>query len=214
MDYSEATPLAIDESSDTCVRRRGNSGGSSHSARGAQSRRDRIRPYRRTVVRLLRDNQIAPTVAELNMDSVLGLQKEGVDAVYGDATQTETLTAAGVASAGSLILTSAGMAHSTEVIRAARRLNPKVRVLARAAYLRDLAPLKKAGADTAYSGESEVALTFIEDILDTLGATPEQNRQGTRARTWGVVWWSLKADAVPCFHARGEILFSNWIWPA
>jgi monovalent cation:H+ antiporter-2, CPA2 family len=141
-------------------------------------------PTGRTVVRLLRDNQIEPTVVELNMDSVRGLQKEGVDAVYGDATQTETLTAAGVASAGSLMLTSAGMAHSTEVIRAARRLNPKVRVLARAAYLRDLAPLKKAGADTAYSGESEVALAFIEDILDTLGATPEQIDRG-RARAHG-----------------------------
>ena len=141
-------------------------------------------PTGRTVVRLLRDNQIEPTVVELNMDSVRGLQQEGVDAVYGDAIQPETLTAAGVASAGSLILTSAGMAHSTEVIRAARQLNPGIRVLARAAYLRDLSPLKEAGADTAYSGEGEVALAFIEDILDTLGATPEQIDRG-RARAHG-----------------------------
>jgi len=139
-------------------------------------------PTGRTVVRLLRENQIEPTVVELNMDSVRGLQQDGVGGVYGDATRQETLTAAGVPSAGSLILTSAGMAHSTEVIRAARELNPNIRVLARAAYLRDLAPLKAAGADTAYSGEGEVALAFIEDILDTLGATPEQiDRERARA---------------------------------
>ena len=118
------------------------------------------------------------------MDSVRGLQEEGIDAVYGDATRPETLTVAGVSSAGSLILASAGMAHSTEVIRAARQLNPRVRVLARAAYLRDLSPLKEAGADAAYSGEGEVALAFIEDILDTLGATPEQIDRG-RARAHG-----------------------------
>ena len=48
-----------------------------------------------------------------------------------------TLEGAGVATAGSLILTSAGMANSAEVIRAARDLNPSIRVLARADYLRD-----------------------------------------------------------------------------
>jgi monovalent cation:H+ antiporter-2, CPA2 family len=141
-------------------------------------------PTGRTVVRLLRDNQIEPTVVELNMDSVRGLQHEGVQAIYGDATRPEVLTAANVASAGSLILTSAGMALSTEVIRAARQLNPTLRVLARAAYLRDLPPLKQAGADTAYSGEGEVALAFIADILETLGATPEQIERG-RARAHG-----------------------------
>jgi CPA2 family monovalent cation:H+ antiporter-2 len=141
-------------------------------------------PTGRTVVRLLRDNQIEPTVVELNMDSVRGLQREGIHAVYGDATRPEVLAAANVASAGSLILTSAGMALGTEVIRAARQLNPKLRVLARAAYLRDLPALKEAGADTAYSGEGEVALAFIEDILETLGATPEQIERG-RARAHG-----------------------------
>ena len=139
-------------------------------------------PTGRTVVRLLRENQIAPTVVELNMESVRALQQEGLGGVYGDATQVDTLTAAGVPSAGTLVLTSAGMAHSAEVIRAARELNPTIRVLARAAYLRDLPPLKNAGADTVYSGEGEVALAFIENILDTLGATPEQiDRERARA---------------------------------
>lgn len=139
-------------------------------------------PTGRTVVRLLRDNGIEPTVVELNMDTVRALRQDGVDAVYGDATRPETLTGAGVGTAGSLILGSAGMANSTEVIRTARELNPHIRVLARAAYLRDLPALKEAGADTIYSGEGEVALAFIEDILDSLGATPEQiDRERARA---------------------------------
>jgi len=139
-------------------------------------------PTGRTVVRLLRDNSIAPTVIELNMDAVRGLREDCIDAIYGDATRPETLEAAGVARAGSLILGSAGMANSAELIRTARRLNPHVRVLARAAYLRDVAALKDAGADSVYSGEGEIALAFIEDILDTLGATPDQiDRERARA---------------------------------
>ena len=139
-------------------------------------------PTGRAVVRLLRDNDIAPTVIELSMDSVRALRDEGVDAVYGDATQPETLVGANAANAGALILGSAGMVNSTEVIRIARGLNPHIRVLARAAYLRDIAVLRDAGANAVYSGEGEVALAFVEDVLDTLGATPEQiDRERARA---------------------------------
>jgi CPA2 family monovalent cation:H+ antiporter-2 len=139
-------------------------------------------PTGRTVVRLLRDNGIQPTVIDLNMDAVRALRQDGIDAIYGEATRPETLEAAGIAKAGSLILGSAGMANSTEVIRTARGLNPHIRVLARASYLREVPSLKGAGANTVYSGEAEVALAFIEDILDSLGATPEQiDRERARA---------------------------------
>jgi CPA2 family monovalent cation:H+ antiporter-2 len=90
-------------------------------------------PTGRTVVRLLRDNGIEPVVIELNMDSVRELRNKGIEAVYGDTTKRDTLEAAGVAHAGTVILTSAGMGDAAEVIRMARELNPKVQVLARAA---------------------------------------------------------------------------------
>ena len=139
-------------------------------------------PTGRTVARLLRENSVQPTVVDLNIETVRELRAEGIDAVFGDATRPDTLAGAGVASAGTMILTSAGMANSTEVIRAAKSLNPSIRILARGAYLRDLEGLHQAGADTVYAGEGEVALAFIEDILDRLGATPEQiDRERERA---------------------------------
>jgi len=134
-------------------------------------------------VRLLRDNDIVPTVIDLSVDAVRALREEGIEAVYGDATRPETLAAADTANAGALILGSAGMDKGMDIIRTARQLNPDIRVLARASYLRDIASLKDAGANAVYSGEGEVALAFIEDILDTLGATPEQiDRERERAR--------------------------------
>ncbi len=149
-------------------------------------------PTGRRVVRLLRSNGIVPTVVDLNMETVRSLRQDGIDAIYGDATRPETIEAAGVARADSLILASAGMADSAEVIRNARGLNPDVRVLARAPYLRDLASLKEAGANSVYSGEGEVALAFIEDILEDLGATAQQiDRERARAHR------ELSGDAVP-----------------
>jgi len=139
-------------------------------------------PTGRTVVRLLRDNGFSPTVIELNMDAVRTMREEGIEAIYGDATRPDTLDAAGIASSGILILGSAGMAHSAEVIRTARARNPQIRVLARGSYLRDIPTLKAAGADRVYSGEGEIALAFIEDLLDRLGATAEQiDRERARA---------------------------------
>jgi CPA2 family monovalent cation:H+ antiporter-2 len=139
-------------------------------------------PTGRTVVRLLRDNEIRATVIELNMDTVRTLRETGVDAVYGDATHQDTLTAAGIEKSGALILGSAGMANSAEVIRMARSLNPKIKVLARTTYLREVAELRSVGATAVYSGEGEIALAFIEDILGSLGATAEQiDRERARA---------------------------------
>jgi CPA2 family monovalent cation:H+ antiporter-2 len=74
------------------------------------------------------------------------------------------------------------MANSSEVIRAAREANPRIRVMARASYLRDLPELKDAGADTIFTGEGEVALAFVEDLLYRSGASAEQiDRERARA---------------------------------
>ena len=139
-------------------------------------------PTGRTVARLLRDNGIEPAVIELNIDTVRELRGEDLEAVYGDATKRDTLEAAGVRHAGTLILTSAGMGSAAEVIRTSRELNPRILVLARAAYLRDLPDMKHAGADRIFTGEGEVALGLIETILQRLGATAEQiDRERDRA---------------------------------
>ena len=139
-------------------------------------------PTGRTVARMLKANGIEPTIVEMNVDTVRALRDEGYEAVYGDATRPDTLREAGVDSAANLILTSAGMSNSPEVIREARELNPGIRVLARAQYLRDLPELERAGANTVYTGEGEVGLAFVEDLLSRLGATAEQiDRERARA---------------------------------
>jgi CPA2 family monovalent cation:H+ antiporter-2 len=131
-------------------------------------------PTGRTVVQQLQDNGIVPIVIELNVEVVRALRSSGVDAIYGDATRIDTIEAAGAASAAHVILSSAGMSNGAEVIRMVRAINPQIRVLARTSYLREVPELRLAGATRVYSGEGEIALAFVEDILNTLGATPEQ----------------------------------------
>lgn len=117
----------------------------------------------------------------MNMDTVKHLRQEGVQAIYGDASQPNTLTSAGVSRAGGIIISVAGMPGVEETIRVARELNPEIQTLIRTTNLREASALRSSGADVVFSGEGEVALAFTEAILENLGATPEQI-QRERAR--------------------------------
>ncbi len=130
-------------------------------------------PVGRTVVELLRESGIEPTVIELNHETVRALTKQGVPAVYGDASQRLILEQAGVASAASLIYAASG-SPPEELIRAARELKQDIVVIVRSAYLREIEPLKRAGADIVVASEGEVALAMTEQILADLGADPDR----------------------------------------
>jgi CPA2 family monovalent cation:H+ antiporter-2 len=161
------------------------------SASAKRRQEDEVNPHRaivvgygpigRSVVRLLRENEVEPTIIELNVETVRRLSESGITAIYGDAAHRDTLASAGAATAANLILSSAGMQHSQEVIRVARELNPDIHVLARANYLGERTQLMLAGADEVFSAEGEVALAFSVSILRRLGATPEQV---DRERQW------------------------------
>ena len=131
-------------------------------------------PVGRTVARLLRENDVTPTIVDLNIETIQALRNEGLPAICGDAGQRDTLVSAGVPAAGAIILSVAGLPEAREVILTSRELNPSILILARTAYIRELVALKQAGANVVYSGEAEVALAFTETILSRLGATPEQ----------------------------------------
>ncbi|HEU5077689.1 MAG TPA: cation:proton antiporter [Opitutaceae bacterium] len=140
-------------------------------------------PVGRTVARLLRENEIEPVIVELNVETVQALRGENLSAIYGDATRQETLSQAGVAQARAIVLSASSIKEGNEIVRIARELNPKIRVLARTSYVRELLELRSAGADEVYSGEGEVALAMTAAILRDLGATPEQiDRERNRVR--------------------------------
>jgi CPA2 family monovalent cation:H+ antiporter-2 len=139
-------------------------------------------PTGRTVTRLLLENGISPTVVELNIDVVRQLREQGLSAVYGDASHTDTLVSAGLPHASTLIVSGADTG-SPGIIQCARSINPTAHIFVRSAYLRDVPPLRQAGAEQVFAGEGEVALAMTEAVLRRLGATPDQiDRERARVR--------------------------------
>jgi CPA2 family monovalent cation:H+ antiporter-2 len=131
-------------------------------------------PIGQLVTRILKERGIQPTIVELNVDTFRRLQAAGEKAVYGDATRTEVLQEAGIASAATMILSASGSAANREAVRITREINPQIHIVARADFLRNTALLKKAGANEVFTGEGEVALAIAGSILQELGSTPEQ----------------------------------------
>jgi CPA2 family monovalent cation:H+ antiporter-2 len=140
-------------------------------------------PIGQTVSRLLHDGGIEPVVIETNLNTVHRARSEKRRAVYGDAGRAEVLNAAGITTAVALILSASTTEQNAEIIRIARKANPKLRIIARANYLKEAVAMRGAGAEAVFSGEGEVALAMTEHILSLLGATAEQmDRERQRVR--------------------------------
>jgi CPA2 family monovalent cation:H+ antiporter-2 len=143
-------------------------------------------PVGRIVRRLLADRGALVTVVDLNLEAVRSLRAEGFEAVYGDVLRPGILEEAGIATAGSLVL-SADVEDAAEIVRQARLLNPALRVLARCAHLRDAAALRRAGAAVVAAGEAEVGVALAEavtaeDGLDPVAAAAQ--REAIRGRLY------------------------------
>jgi CPA2 family monovalent cation:H+ antiporter-2 len=143
-------------------------------------------PVGRSVHRLLTDRGADVTVVDLNLETVRQLREGGMKAVYGDVLRAGTLDEAGIATAGSLVL-SADVEDAAEIVRQVRLLNPDVRVLARCAHLRDALALRAAGANVVAAGEAEVGVALAEavtaaDELDPVEASAR--RTAFRARLY------------------------------
>ncbi len=104
----------------------------------------------------------------------------GQATVYGDATRTNVLEKAGIATAVSMILSPSGSTANREAVRIARELNLRIQLAARADFLRDTAGVREAGADEIFTGGGEAAVAIAGSIPQKLGSMPEQLDEAPR----------------------------------
>ncbi len=145
-------------------------------------------PVGSIVHRLLVERGTDITVIDLNLDTVRELRNNGLKALYGDALRPGILDEAGIASAGSLIL-SAEMEDAVEIVRQVRLFNPDLRILVRCSHLRDAPALRKAGATVVAAGEAEVGVALAEavtsgDQMNNVEVTDQ--REAVRRKLYGI----------------------------
>ncbi len=130
-------------------------------------------PVGRAVDRLLRDAGLDTVVIDMNMDTITELHSKRHVAIFGDASREAILEQAGVKRASHLVLTLPMATGRTAIVAVARNLNPKLRILVRAHYLREREYLEQAGATAAVFEEGEAAVALARLVLADTGASKE-----------------------------------------
>jgi CPA2 family monovalent cation:H+ antiporter-2 len=145
-------------------------------------------PPGRLVNALLRDAGMQTMVIEMNLDTVERIRSAGGQALYGDASSQEILDQAGVQRAVHLVVTTPDPSACIAIVSAARELNPKIEITARARYLNQQPSLKAAGANTVVVEEGEAGLTLARHVLTCRKVDPAiVSRLLTSLRkVWGI----------------------------
>ena len=138
-------------------------------------------PVGRAVDEQLRNAGVETVVVDLNMDTITELNRRGQRAIFGDASREGILEQAGINAASHLVLTLPHSSDRTAIVSLARNLNPKLRILVRARYLRERDDLKQAGATATVFEEGEAAVALSRLVLSDTGANREVVEQTVRA---------------------------------
>ena len=103
-------------------------------------------------------------VLEEEKDHVDTPRQQGIETIVGNASSEDVLGAANLPAAKALLVTLPQAFESGEVIRAARKLNPGLRIIARADSDECRDHLQKQGADLVVLGERELARAMTEGL--------------------------------------------------
>lgn len=108
---------------------------------------------------------IPHVIVEMNPETVRQERKSGKPIFYGDATQETVLHHAGIEAARVVVVAISDAAATRRIIEIIRRLNPKVQVIARTRFLKEVKPLYELGADEVVPEEFETSVEIFTRVL-------------------------------------------------
>ncbi len=121
------------------------------------------------LAQLLDQEKIDYVALDLDPQRTREAAAAGHSVVFGDAARRETLLAAGVHRATSVVITHADRASATRVILAVRQLAPQLPIIVRARDDSDLTPLREAGATEVVPEVIEGSLMLASHALALAG---------------------------------------------
>jgi CPA2 family monovalent cation:H+ antiporter-2 len=121
----------------------------------------------RNLVRVLGDTNIPYLALDLDGDIVSREAKHGVPIYYGDATNPNVLRHMRIEDAKVLVIAMSDPFITRRAVQIAKGLNPKLHVVVRTRYLRELEELHQLGADDVVPEEFETSIEIFALVLRT-----------------------------------------------
>ena len=119
----------------------------------------------RNVARALAAANIPYLILEMNPETVRVERQKGIPIAYGDAAHEAVLRHAYIEAARVAVVAISDAAATRRVVELARRLNPRVYLIARTRYSQEVGPLSSLGANEAIPEEFETSIEIFARVL-------------------------------------------------
>jgi CPA2 family monovalent cation:H+ antiporter-2 len=121
----------------------------------------------RNLARVLSETEIPHLALDLDGDTVRRESRHGVPIFYGDATNPNVLRHVKIEDAKVLVVAISDPFITRRTVQVAKLLNPKVHIVVRTRYLRELEELHDIGADDVVPEEFETSIEIFALVLRT-----------------------------------------------
>lgn len=161
----------------------------------------------RNLARVLGETEVPYIALDLDGDTVQRETKHGVPLYYGDATNPNVLRHVKIEDARVLVVAISDPFMARRTVQVARGLNPKLHIVVRTRYLRELEELHQLGADDVVPEEFETSIEIFALVLRTYNMPQEfVTRKAEQVRREGYAL--LRRSDLPelAHHLRGGTL--------
>ncbi|ULA62391.1 MAG: Sodium:proton exchanger [Nitrospira sp.] len=161
----------------------------------------------RNLARVLSETEVPYIALDLDGDTVQRETKHGLPLYYGDATNPTVLRHVKIESARVLVVAISDPFMARRTVQIARGLNPKLHIVVRTRYLRELEELHQLGADDVVPEEFETSIEIFALVLRTYNMPQEfVMRKAEQVRREGYAL--LRRSDLPelAHHLRGGTL--------
>lgn len=161
----------------------------------------------RNLARVLSETEVPYIALSLDGDTVQRETKHGLPLYYGDATNPNVLRHVKIEDARVLVVALADPFMARRTVQVARGLNPKLHIVVRTRYLRELEELQQLGADDVVPEEFETSIEIFALVLRTYNMPQEfVMRKAEQVRREGYAL--LRRSEMPelAHHLRGGTL--------
>ncbi len=161
----------------------------------------------RNLARVLGETEIPYLALDLDGDTVRREAQHGVPVYYGDATNANVLRHVKVEDAKVLVVAISDPFVTRRTVQVAKGLNPRIHIVVRTRYLRELEELHQMGADDVVPEEFETSIEIFALVLRTYNMPQEfVTRKAEQIRREGYAL--LRRSELPelAHHLRGGTL--------
>ena len=127
----------------------------------------------RNLARVLGETEVPYIALDLDGDTVRRESQHGLPLYYGDATNPNVLRHVKIEDARVLVVAISDPFMARRTVQVARGLNPKLHIVVRTRYLRELEELHQLGADDVVPEEFETSIEIFALVLRTYNMPPD-----------------------------------------